>query len=74
MVFSKHVGHCALIFLLGLLGDVAGLSILLLGIFASLSFWDFFIYSGAVLIAFSLLFWISWYACNIEVPFRELGF
>ncbi|NXE51370.1 TM238 protein, partial [Dromaius novaehollandiae] len=67
-------GRCALILLLALLCDVAGLIILLLGIFAPLSYWDFFIYSGAVLIAFSLLFWISWYTSNIEVPFRELGF
>nr|XP_009678641.1 PREDICTED: transmembrane protein 238 [Struthio camelus australis] len=74
MVIFKYVGRCALIFLLALLCDVTGLIILLLGIFAPLTYWDFFIYSGAVLIAFSLLFWISWYTSNIEVPFRELGF
>ncbi|NWX47743.1 TM238 protein, partial [Steatornis caripensis] len=67
-------GRCAVILLLAVLCDVVGLIILFLGIFAPLSSWDFFIYLGALLLAFSLVFWMFWYTVNIEVPFRELGF
>ncbi|XP_010083105.1 PREDICTED: transmembrane protein 238 [Pterocles gutturalis] len=74
MAFLKLIGRCALILLLAVLCDVAGLIILLLGVFAPLSSWDFFVYLGALLLAFSLVFWIFWYTFNIEVPFRELGF
>ncbi|NWH74555.1 TM238 protein, partial [Piaya cayana] len=66
-------GRYSVIFLLAVLCDVVGLIILFLGIFAPLSFWDFFVYLGALLLAFSLLFWIFWYTFNIEVPFKELG-
>ncbi|XP_009951480.1 PREDICTED: transmembrane protein 238 [Leptosomus discolor] len=74
MTVFKLVGRCAMIFLLAVLCDVIGLIILFLGIFAPLSSWDFFVYLGALLLAFSLLFWTFWYTFNIEVPFRELGF
>lgn len=74
MAFLKLIGRCALIFLLAVLCDVVGLIILFLGIFAPLSSWDFFVYLGALLLAFSLVFWVFWYTFNIEVPFRELGF
>ncbi|NXV35724.1 TM238 protein, partial [Rissa tridactyla] len=74
MAFFKLIGRCALILLLALLCDVIGLIILFVGIFAPLSSWDFFVYLGALLIAFSLVFWVFWYTFNIEVPFRELGF
>ncbi|NXC18871.1 TM238 protein, partial [Corythaeola cristata] len=74
MDFCKLVGRCAVILLLAVLCDVIGLIVLFLGIFAPLSFWDFFVYLGALLLASSLVFWIFWYTFNIEVPFRELGF
>ncbi|NXX02567.1 TM238 protein, partial [Larus smithsonianus] len=74
MAFFKLIGRCALILLLAVLCDVIGLIILFVGIFAPLSSWDFFVYLGALLIAFSLVFWVFWYTFNIEVPFRELGF
>ncbi|XP_009890535.1 PREDICTED: transmembrane protein 238 [Charadrius vociferus] len=74
MAFRKLIGRCALIFLLAVLCDVVGLIILFLGIFAPLSSWDFFVYLGALILAFSLVFWVFWYTFNIEVPFRELGF
>ncbi|NWW49826.1 TM238 protein, partial [Pedionomus torquatus] len=67
-------GHCAWIFLLAMVCDVIGLIILLVGIFAPISSWDFFVYSGALTVAFSLVFWVFWYTFNIEVPYRELGF
>ncbi|NXV51608.1 TM238 protein, partial [Uria aalge] len=74
MAFFKFIGRCALILLLAVLCDVIGLIILFVGIFAPLSSWDFFVYFGALMITFSLLFWVLWYTFNIEVPFRELGF
>ncbi|NXL65174.1 TM238 protein, partial [Chordeiles acutipennis] len=74
MTFFKLIGRCAVILLLAVLCDVFGLIILFLGIFAPLSSWDFFVYLGALLLAFSLVFWMFWYTLNIEVPFRELGF
>uniref|UniRef100_A0A8C0J2G1 Uncharacterized protein n=1 Tax=Chelonoidis abingdonii TaxID=106734 RepID=A0A8C0J2G1_CHEAB len=55
---------CAGILVIAFICDVAGLIILLLGIFASLDYWDFFIYSGALLLAFSLVFWIFWYSTH----------
>ncbi|NWT02278.1 TM238 protein, partial [Mionectes macconnelli] len=73
MGLRRLVGHCAVIALVAVICDVVGLIILLLGIFAPISSWDFFVYGGAVLLAFSLLFWVFWYTFNIEVPFRELG-
>ncbi|NXH10022.1 TM238 protein, partial [Bucco capensis] len=65
--------RCPVILLLALLCDLFGLIILLVGIFAPLSSWDFFVYLGALLLAFSLLFWIFWYTFNIEVSLKELG-
>ncbi|NWI84572.1 TM238 protein, partial [Pitta sordida] len=65
-------GRCALIALVALLCDAVGLIFLLLGILAPISSWDFFVYGGALALAFSLLFWIFWYTFNIEVPFRQL--
>ncbi|KAM4761888.1 transmembrane protein 238-like [Cyanocitta cristata] len=67
------LGRCAAIALLALLCDAVGLLILLLGILAPISSWDFFVYLGALLLAFSLVFWVFWYTFNIEVPLRELG-
>ncbi|NXR24138.1 TM238 protein, partial [Cinclus mexicanus] len=66
------LGRCAAIALLALLCDALGLLILLLGILVPLSSWDFFVYLGALLLAFSLVFWVFWYTFNIEVPLREL--
>ncbi|NXN00380.1 TM238 protein, partial [Sylvia borin] len=60
-------GRCAAIALLALVCDALGLLILLLGVLAPLSSWDFFVYLGALLLAFSLLFWVLWYTFNIEV-------
>nr|XP_009934519.1 PREDICTED: transmembrane protein 238 [Opisthocomus hoazin] len=74
MAFFELLGRCAVILFLAVLCDVIGLITLLLGIFAPLSSWDFFIYLGALLLASSLVFWVFWYTLNIEVPFRELGF
>lgn len=66
------LGRCAAFALVALFCDALGLLILLLGLLAPLSSWDFFVYAGALLLAFSLLFWVLWYSFNIEVPLREL--
>ncbi|NWY46897.1 TM238 protein, partial [Sylvia atricapilla] len=69
---GARLGRCAAIAILALVCDALGFLILLLGVLAPLSSWDFFVYLGALLLAFSLLFWVLWYTFNIEVPFREL--
>lgn len=53
--------------------DVVGLIIFLVGIFAPLSFWDFFIFSGALLIFASLIPWILWYMAALTVSEEELN-
>ncbi|XP_010006557.1 PREDICTED: transmembrane protein 238 [Chaetura pelagica] len=73
MAFLRLLGRCAIILLVALFCDLLGLLILLLGIFAPLSSWDFFVYSGALLLAFSLVFWVFWYTLNIEVPSKDQG-
>ncbi|XP_010338312.2 transmembrane protein 238-like [Saimiri boliviensis] len=67
-----HPGRWALFLILAILLDTVGLVLLLLGILASLSYWDFLVYTGALILAFSLLFWIIWYSCNIEVSPEKL--
>lgn len=72
-ILALYVGRCYFILVLALVCDVAGLVLLLLGIFGLLNSWDFFVYSGALLLAFSLLFWAFWYSLNIEVSLKELA-
>lgn len=72
MDFTKRVGRCFGFFVLAIVLDVAGLVLFLLGIFAQLSFWDFFVLSGPIIIFLSLLFWIFWYLGNINVPYQQL--
>ncbi|TKC40535.1 hypothetical protein EI555_000518 [Monodon monoceros] len=67
-----HPGRCVVFLGLALVLDAAGLVLLLLGIFASLDFWDFLVYTGSLILAFSLLFWIIWYSLNIDVPLEKL--
>uniref|UniRef100_A0A803JDJ2 Transmembrane protein 238 like n=1 Tax=Xenopus tropicalis TaxID=8364 RepID=A0A803JDJ2_XENTR len=67
------IGRCSLLFIIAIIFDVAGLILLLVGVFASLTAWDFYIYTGAVIIALSLVFWMLWYTGNVEVSNKELG-
>lgn len=67
-----HPGRCVLFLVLALLLDAVGLVLLLLGIFASLNYWDFLVYTGSLILAFSLLFWVIWYSLNIELPPEKL--
>lgn len=57
---------------MALLVDVVGLIFLLLGIFATLNCWDFLVYTGSLILALSLLFWLTWYSFNIELPLEKL--
>ncbi|XP_075034475.1 uncharacterized protein LOC142095429 [Mixophyes fleayi] len=73
----KLVGRCPVLFLLALCFDVLGLSLILTGIFADFqldgrSFGEFIIYSGGILLFFSLLWWLSWYSFNLEVSMDDL--
>ncbi|NXV04578.1 TM238 protein, partial [Cettia cetti] len=67
-----RLGRCAVFALVALVCDALGLLVLLVGILAPISSWDFFVYGGALTLAFSLVFWVFWYTFNIEVPLREL--
>ncbi|KAJ0000870.1 hypothetical protein NQD34_005890, partial [Periophthalmus magnuspinnatus] len=65
---------CTSLFLsLAIILDVVGLLLLLIGIFAPLSFWDFFVFSGPLLIFLSLVLWIFWYLGDLKVPEEELN-
>ncbi|KAG9467859.1 hypothetical protein GDO78_014152 [Eleutherodactylus coqui] len=72
MGLSRIAGRCAFIMVLAILFDIAGIILLLLGIFAHFSYWDFLIYSGAAVLALSVVLWILWYTFNVEVSYEEL--
>ena len=69
----KDRGRCAFFMAVALIFDVVGFILFLLGIFVPLSFWDFFVLSGPLLMFFSLFFWIFWYLGSLTVPYEELG-
>lgn len=58
---------------LALILDLVGLVLFFVGIFAPLSFWDFFVLSGPLLIFLSLILWIFWYLGNLKVSDEELN-
>lgn len=69
---KERVGRCFIFLFLAVLFDVAGLVLLLVGIFAPIDFWDLLVLSGPIIIFLSLVFWIFWYLGNLTVPYREL--
>lgn len=69
---GQGVGRCKCSFWFAVFHDVLGLLILLSGVFWDIFFNDFLIYSGAVIIFLSLIWWVFWYTGNIEVPPAEL--
>lgn len=69
---GRGVGRCKFSFWFAVFHDVLGLLILLSGVFWDIFFNDFLIYSGAVVIFLSLIWWVFWYTGNIEVPPAEL--
>ncbi|OCT63071.1 hypothetical protein XELAEV_18044166mg [Xenopus laevis] len=72
MKFGKVIGRCSLLFIIAIIFDVAGIILLLIGIFASLAAFDFYIYTGALIIALSLVLWMLWYTGNVELSNKDL--
>lgn len=72
MDYTPYVGRCLSLLLIALFMDVVGVILFFVGVFAPISFWDFLIFTGPLLIFLSLVFWILWYMGNIEVSLEEL--
>ncbi|KAE8577188.1 hypothetical protein XENTR_v10004463 [Xenopus tropicalis] len=77
MARPRAVGRCPVLFILAFTFDASGIGLILAGIFANLekngrSFGEFLIYSGGILVFFSLLLWLAWYSFNLEVSMEEL--
>lgn len=68
----RGLGRCACSFWLAVAFDIAGLVVLLVGVFANVFFYDLLIYAGSIIIFLSLIWWVFWYSGNIEVPPNEL--
>ncbi len=68
----RGLGRCVCCFWLAVAFDIVGLAVLLVGVFASVFFYDLLIYAGAIVIFLSLIWWVFWYSGNIEVPPAEL--
>lgn len=68
----RGLGRCVCSFWLAVAFDIVGLTVLLLGVFVNVFFYDLLIYAGAIVIFLSLIWWVFWYSGNIEVPPGEL--
>ncbi|XP_048465217.1 transmembrane protein 238-like [Rhincodon typus] len=71
-LLQAALGRCACAFWLAVAFDAVGLTVLLIGVFANIFFYDFLIYAGSIVIFLSLIWWIFWYTGNIEVPQHQL--
>uniref|UniRef100_A0AAQ5XJ53 Uncharacterized protein n=1 Tax=Amphiprion ocellaris TaxID=80972 RepID=A0AAQ5XJ53_AMPOC len=66
------VGRCKCSFWFAVAHDILGVFIMMVGVFGGLIIHDLFIYAGAIIIFLSLIWWVFWYAGNIDVPPEEL--
>lgn len=72
MAAPGGLGRCVAAFWLALAFDAVGLAVLLAGVFADVFFADLLIYAGGIGIFLSLIWWVFWYAGNLEVSPEEL--
>ncbi|CAK6444670.1 unnamed protein product [Pipistrellus nathusii] len=63
----KGLGRCRQFFWLGVAFDAVGATVLFVGIFSDLIFYDLLLYLGSIIIFLSLLWWVFWYTGNIEL-------
>ncbi|XP_034017210.1 transmembrane protein 238a isoform X2 [Thalassophryne amazonica] len=80
MALCDGLSHCKLALVFAVLMDLLGGAALLVGVFAPLEvrgqdFGDLLVYTGALLVLFSLGGWVLWYSGNIEglTSRKELG-
>lgn len=71
------IGACLPVFVLAVIFDVTGIILLFLGIFANLRldglfYGDFLIYTGSIILFFSLGLWLMWYLGNVPAPYDPL--
>lgn len=72
MQLLRCIGGCVPFFLFAVALDVVGVILLFVGIFANLRldgrfYGDFLIYTGALVVFFSLGCWLMWYVGNVPV-------
>lgn len=77
MDLRRAIGACLPVFFIAVLFDIAGIILLFLGIFANLRidgrfYGDFLIYTGSIILFFSLGLWLLWYLGNVPSPYDPL--
>uniref|UniRef100_A0A8C6U5U0 Transmembrane protein 238 n=1 Tax=Neogobius melanostomus TaxID=47308 RepID=A0A8C6U5U0_9GOBI len=76
--FGKAIGACLPVFIIAVVLDITGIVLLFVGIFANLRkddrfYGDFLIYTGSIVLFFSLGLWLMWYLGNVPAPYDHAG-